>query len=73
MRHRSARRRRALRDSLPSRRAQVSAVRVLGGAGILSAILSALAGFLSMPILLGAASTFMLVANVYALVTRRTP
>lgn len=48
-----------------------SAVRVLGVCGLLAAALSAAAGFLEVPILLGLAGTTMVVGNVYAIVGGR--
>lgn len=47
------------------------AVRVLGFCGLLSAVLSAAAGFLEFPILLGFAGATMVLGNVYAIVGGR--
>ncbi len=49
----------------------MSAVRILGAAGLVSALLSAASGFLDQPPLLGVASVVMLAANAYALLARR--
>lgn len=54
-----------------SRRGTTSAVRVLGLCGLLSAALSAAAGFLDAPTLLGPAGVTMVVGNVYAIVGGR--
>ena len=60
------------RTRAPRRNARhTSAVRVLGLCGLLSAILSAAAGFLEIPILLGAAGATMVVGNIYAIVAGR--
>lgn len=48
-----------------------SAIRVLGVCGLASAALSAAAGFLEVPILLGLAGATMVVGNVYAIVGGR--
>lgn len=45
------------------------AVRVLGAAGLLSAVLSSSAGFFALPFLLGVAGVIMTLANLYALAT----
>lgn len=45
-----------------------AAVRVLGVAGLLSAVLSSAAGFLSAPPFLAAAGVVMMMANLYAIV-----
>lgn len=42
-------------------------VRVLGAAGLLSAVLSSSAGFFAAPFLLGVAGVIMTLANLYAL------
>lgn len=65
------------RKSIPPSRAPggrtraASAVRVLGFCGLLSAVLSAAAGFLEFPILLGFAGATMVLGNVYAIVGGR--
>lgn len=48
-----------------------SVVRVLGLCGLLSAVFSATAGFLEIPLLLGVAGATMVVGNVYAIVGGR--
>lgn len=48
-----------------------SAVQVLGVCGLVSAALSAAAGFLEVPLLLGLAGATMIVGNVYAIVGGR--
>lgn len=55
----------------PRRGGPASAIRVLGVCGLLSAVFSAAAGFLEVPVLLGIAGATMLVGNVYAIVGAR--
>lgn len=50
---------------------EVSAIRVLGACGVLSAALSTASGFLNMPVFLGIAGAIMLFGNVYAVVYER--
>lgn len=50
------------------RKLMLPALRVLGVAGLLSAVLSSAAGFLSAPLFLAAAGVVMMMANVYAIV-----
>lgn len=55
----------------PRKMRAASAVRVLGVCGLLSAALSAAAGFLELPLLLGVAGATMIVGNLYAIVGGR--
>lgn len=55
----------------PRNTSTARAVRVLGFCGLLSAVLSAAAGFLEFPILLGFAGATMVLGNVYAIVGGR--
>lgn len=54
-----------------ARRPPPSAVQVLGVCGLLAAALSAAAGFLEFPMLLGFAGATMVLGNVYAIVGGR--
>lgn len=66
MKAKSSRGESAPRKWTPSR-STVTAVRVLGAAGLLSAALSSAAGFFGAPFLLGVAGLVMIAANVYAI------
>jgi hypothetical protein len=55
----------------PRNTSAARAVRVLGFCGLLSAVLSAAAGFFEVPLLLGVAGATMVVGNVYAIVGGR--
>lgn len=55
----------------PRNTSSARAVRVLGFCGLLSAVLSAAAGFFEVPLLLGVAGATMVVGNVYAIVGGR--
>lgn len=48
-------------------------VRILGGAGLAAAALSAAAGFLNLPLLLGVSGALMLAGNLVALLGERGP
>ncbi len=49
----------------------MNAVRILGLCGLLSALCSAVAGFMDVPFLLGIAGAAMVVGNVYAIAAGR--
>ncbi len=49
----------------------MTAVRMLGACGLLSAACSALGGFTATPALVGAAGVVMLVGNLFALLDRK--